>query len=469
MNWRLLFANPWRLAPAMMPASPVSARYRSPGSRDLNRLLTSGSSGSGPDDKETVEVQRRRRTESTGPRRRADAPKRERDDGGGSTPPPGGTGGTSGGYRPPSGSGGSPLGPLMGGGGRNPIIMLVLVLLLVVCGGGSMLLGGGGNNSGDSGNVAEQPLPPAVQEALPTARPRPTSAPRPVATRPAAGASTGAATGDTWTVMLYQDADDKILEQDIYVDLNEAERIGSTDKVQIVAQVDRFRGGFSGDGNWSGTGRFYVTQDDDLDRIGSQVVEDLGEVNMSDGQTLVDFVKWAMENYPADKYALILSDHGMGWPGGWSDPDPGGSGDRSIPLAAALGNQLYLNELDDALAQIRQETGLDKFELIGMDACLMGHVEVLSALAPHANYAVLSQETEPALGWAYTSFLGALNDNPAMNGDGLATAIVDSYIEGDQRIVDPQARAGVPWSGLWTYERESADRSTGAARHADRH
>ena len=88
MNWRFLFANPWRLAPAIMPASPVSARYRSPGSPNLNRLLTSGSSGSGPDDKETVEVQRRRRTESTGPRRRADAPKRERDDGGGSTPPP---------------------------------------------------------------------------------------------------------------------------------------------------------------------------------------------------------------------------------------------------------------------------------------------------------------------------------------------------------------------------------------------
>ncbi len=66
MNWRLLFANPWRLAPAMMPASPVSARYKSPGSRDLNRLLTSGSSGSGPDDKETVEVQRRRRTEFHG-------------------------------------------------------------------------------------------------------------------------------------------------------------------------------------------------------------------------------------------------------------------------------------------------------------------------------------------------------------------------------------------------------------------
>jgi len=36
------------------------------------------------------------------------------------------------------------------------------------------------------------------------------------------------ASDDTWLVMLYQDADDKILEQDIYVDLNEAERVGSS-------------------------------------------------------------------------------------------------------------------------------------------------------------------------------------------------------------------------------------------------
>ena len=59
------------------------------------------------------------------------------------------------------------------------------------------------------------------------------------------------ASDDTWLVMLYQDADDKILEQDIYVDLNEAERVGSSDNVQIVAQVDRYQGGFQGDGNWT--------------------------------------------------------------------------------------------------------------------------------------------------------------------------------------------------------------------------
>ena len=51
-----------------------------------------------------------------------------------------------------------------------------------------------------------------------------------------------------------------------------------------------------------------------------------------------------------------------------------------------------------------------------MDACLMGQLEVFSALAPHARYAVASQETEPALGWAYTSFLDTLTQNPDVTG-----------------------------------------------------
>ena len=215
--------------------------------------------------------------------------------------------------------------------------------------------------------------------------------------------------------MLYEDADDKILEEDMYVDLNEAERAGSTNRVNIVAQMDRFREGFKGDGNWTGAKRFYVTKDDDLaPGTFAEEIADLGEVDMSDPRTLVDFVTWAMAAYPADKYALILSDHGMGWPGGWSDGDSPASGNshRSIPLASALDSNLFLMDLDTALGDIRARTGLDKFELIGMDACLMGQLEVFSALAPHARYAVTSQETEPSLGWAYTSFLDTLTKIP---------------------------------------------------------
>ncbi len=129
---------------------------------------------------------------------------------------------------------------------------------------------------------------------------------------------------------------------------------------------------------------------------------------MASPESLIDFATWAMETYPADKYVLIMSDHGMGWPGGWSDPDQGGapaSISRS-PLGSALGNHMFLEQIDYAFDQIRARAGVDKFEIIGMDACLMGHLEVMSALAPHAYYTVVSQETEPALGWAYTSFPG---------------------------------------------------------------
>ena len=72
----------------------------------------------------------------------------------------------------------------------------------------------------------------------------------------------------------------------------------------------------------------------------------------------------------------------------------------------------------------------------------MGQLEVLTALAPHARYAVVSQETEPSLGWAYTSFLNQLLANPDINGAELSAAIVESYIQDDQRIVDDEARAG---------------------------
>jgi hypothetical protein len=286
---------------------------------------------------------------------------------------------------------------------------------------------------------------PTPAPVLPTKLP---ASPHPVTPPP------GSSEGQRWLVMLYQDADDKILEQDIYVDLNEAERVGSSDRVQIVAQMDRFRAGYQGDGDWTSTRRFYVTQDNDLNLVHSQEVADLGEANMSDPATLVDFATWAMRAYPADKYVLILSDHGMGWPGGWSDPDPGGRGDPSIPLSSAAGNQLYLNELDQALEEIRAQTGVDKLELIGLDACLMGHLEVMSTLAPYARYAVLSQETEPSLGWAYTAFLRALTQNPDMDGAELGRQIVQSYIQDDQRIVDDQARAefvsrGSPLSSLF--------------------
>jgi hypothetical protein len=353
---------------------------------------------------------------------------------------------------PPSGgfprpSGGFPSRGTQIGGCGSIFVLLIIVAFYLFSGGQIDLTAGGADQPSGQGPDLGQPQEPGFRS-TPVSNFTP-----PV---PASGS------GQTWTVMLYQDADDQILEKDIFLDLNEAERVGSSDRVRIVSQIDRFAGAYQGDGNWTGARRYYVTQDNDFNRINSQLAQELGEVNMSDGQSLVDFVQWAVNNFPADKYVLILSDHGMGWPGGWSDPDPGGSDPSRAPLASRLGANMYLMELDKALQQSRQVAGIDKFEIVGMDACLMAQMEVMTALQPNAHYAVTSEETEPSLGWAYASFLGDLVTNPDMSGAELSDRIVRSYIGDDQRVLDPAARAdflqqGSPMGGIFGYNPPSAD------------
>ncbi|MFN2120142.1 MAG: clostripain-related cysteine peptidase [Anaerolineales bacterium] len=384
---------------------------------------------------DSIEVQRRRKGE--GPVGRAEAPRRET--GGG---PSGGQGG--GGF--PSFGGMPSRGGRIGGCGTI-VVILLLIGYFLLSGGGGLDLGG----STDQGTGLD---PPAAQPVQPESQGLPESN-----FTPPAPASTG---NQTWTVMLYQDADDQVLEQDIFLDLNEAERVGSSQNVNIVTQIDRYRGAFQGDGDWTSARRYYVTQDSDLNHINSQLVQDLGEVEMSDGQTLADFVQWAAQNYPADHYVLILSDHGMGWPGALSDQAPGGSDSSGLPITSRLGKNLYTMELDAALQQALGQAGIDKFDIVGMDACLMSQIEVMAALQPYANYAVASEEVEPAIGWAYAAFLGALVQNPDMSPADLSRLIVQSYVIDDQRILDPAARAdfmrgGSPMGAFFGTSTISAD------------
>ena len=234
----------------------------------------------------------------------------------------------------------------------------------------------------------------------------------------------------TWLVMLYFDADDPVLEEDILFDFNEAEMVGSTERVKIVAQLDRNKKGYKGDGNWTGARRYEISKDNDLNKISSKPVKDLGEIDMSDPQTLIDFTTWAIETHPADKYVLIMSDHGMGWPGGWTDVDNNKDNFAFISTA----------RLEKSLKTIVEETGIGQFELIGMDACLMSMLEVYNALAPYSHYAVASEEVEPGVGWAYFEFLRALSAKPEMSGADLSKAIVAAYVNKDQRILNEKAR-----------------------------
>jgi hypothetical protein len=466
-----LIATPHRLEPALAAAS---VDRRGATSADPTARWALFAADNDPE-KPTVRVTRRRQTTSD-PNQRQTADASRRDTGSGQP------GRSAGGSR--GSSGGPPVGTLLpvilglfSNRKTRPIGVLLAIGLVLWFLWSSIFGGGGGgdvltnqqpsapsvpsSSGGSLGDLASilagaGILGQSVPEVMPTpAAPVINVRPTPSGAAVSGAGSAATAGGDTWTILIYADADDQVLEQDIFTDINEAERVGSSDNVKIVAQLDRFQGGYSGDGNVTGTRRYLITQDNDLNRIGSSVVQDVGEADMADPRTFVDFVKWGMQNYPADKYALILSDHGMGWPGGWSDPTSRTGPDRDFPLSRAMPHDmLWLQEVEAALATIRAETGLDKFELVGMDACLMSHLEVYTMLADHARYAVASQETEPALGWAYAAFLAPLVQNPSMTGADLGQLIVQTYIDGDQRILDDQARAeftggGRPGAGLF--------------------
>jgi hypothetical protein len=215
--------------------------------------------------------------------------------------------------------------------------------------------------------------------------------------------------GKEWTFIVFLNADNN-LESYGYYDLEEMAAAGSTDSVNIVALFDTYDGPAN---------KIYVTQD------GYDVIEPMGEIDMSDWSVMADFGVWAVQNYPARHYAFIMWDHGAGWKSAEPDKplfkgfsnDDHGSNDEIL-----ISNGDYAQ----ALAIITEEVG-GKIDILGFDACLMGMWEVAEASAPYGNYLVASSETEPVDGWSYDDFLVPLVNDPTMSAEELGASIVDTY------------------------------------------
>ena len=104
-------------------------------------------------------------------------------------------------------------------------------------------------------------------------------------------------------------------------------------------------------------------------------------VSMSQPQELADFLIWARENYPSDRYMLVFWDHGGGLCSGYGQDYINKRKDNEY-------GTILINEIVDAIRQ----SGM-KFDLIGFDACLMQDAEIAMALEPYADYYLASEET----------------------------------------------------------------------------
>lgn len=214
----------------------------------------------------------------------------------------------------------------------------------------------------------------------------------------------------SWTFMAYVMGDTN-LEPYALDDLAEMASVGSSDDLNIVAMVDRSPD-YSDDGianlpDWEDTKLLEVQQDEFVQ------IDDLGELNTGESDTLATFVETAIAMYPADNYALLLWDHGGGWLGMGADETNGDDG-------------LELDEISEGIGTGLAAAGVDKLDLLGFDACLMATFEVASTLSQHADYLVASEEVEPGHGWNYGQ-LQVVADEPQIAAPDLARAMIDGY------------------------------------------
>jgi hypothetical protein len=67
------------------------------------------------------------------------------------------------------------------------------------------------------------------------------------------------------------------------------------------------------------------------------------------------------------------------------------------------------------------------FDLIVFDACLMGTVETAYALRNHGKYLIASEDSTPAAGLYYTTWIGAMERNPQISTERVGRLILDSF------------------------------------------
>ncbi len=266
-----------------------------------------------------------------------------------------------------------------------------------------------------------------------------------------------------WTFIVYA-AGDNNLGPFLVKNIQQMAFIGSTDYINIVVHVD-----MRATGNKKISRRYYVEKNKltQIDNMQTQYMDS------GDPATLISCCKWAIEDYPADNFMLVLSNHGTGP----IDPPSGKvinpselfffnplinkfELDRSIGFLDLMsnaendqrgicwddttGNYLSNQKLDAALEVICREhlnpPGTPKqlnrkFSIIGFDACLMSTIEIANIIKKYADIMVSSQEVELGTGWYYNHVLSPFQ-NGSLDKRAFAEHIINEYTTAYTKITN---------------------------------
>lgn len=209
--------------------------------------------------------------------------------------------------------------------------------------------------------------------------------------------------------------------------IKQMQQVGSNENLTQVIQIDIDRPG------QSMLTRRYLIEKNKLTQMGSDLSMDSGDI-----KTLINFCEFAIKNFPADQYILVLWNHGTGIyepkirhainPSqlfsynpitklielnrniGFMDfinQNSNAKQDvRGICFDDKTGNYITNEKLKEALAFITKNyLGGKKFDIIAFDACLMAMVEVASIIKDYAHIMCASEDVELGTGYDYANLL----------------------------------------------------------------
>ena len=247
-----------------------------------------------------------------------------------------------------------------------------------------------------------------------------------------------------WTIVDYMQADNNLSDFASY-NINDMQKALLPDGVNMLVQWDKPEDNKTWRYRVTHTGRIDPTS---LSAEGKTLTETGSlstEMGINPQKELVDCMTWAKSSFPANKYALILWNHGSGI----EDPRAKLTKKLGLPFAPWLqipgypakefakkrgilfddSQNTYLTNqgLTNAMASIKTVLGKN-LDLLGMDACLMAMIEVGYQVKDYVNVLVGSQNVEAGEGWAYAELLSVFDKNPAaVTTEMFATAIVAAY------------------------------------------
>ena len=138
----------------------------------------------------------------------------------------------------------------------------------------------------------------------------------------------------------------------------------------------------------------------------TKILQELGEVNTGDPDTLYNFISYGTQNYPANHYLLYFFGHGGGWRG--ACPDESSSNDM-----------LTMDEIQQALKSTH------KMDIICFQSCLMGAIEAAYELKDLTDVYIGCEEATSVWQHAIDEFCTLLNNKPNLSNYDIGAQFID--------------------------------------------